>query len=197
MFPYIADPFAGRRKAVRNVAAEASIPATASYDPTLGNTWIQGLCDGDWIISNKHGSTRLSSTTSPLFTAQDTLHGRLTSTFPFADSLLFNVIHLNVYRAYLTNKRIFMQVDLQHHDCMSTGVSLLHSPAALPPKLLPTTLQRQVPHSNWIDYIPLAALRDNLMKTTGTFDDFELCMDFTVAVFQVQSSNSEVCGFIA
>ena len=130
-------------------------------------------------------------------TAHDTSYVQLTSAFPFADCLLLNVIHLNVYRAYLTNKSLFMQVDIRHHDCMSTGVSLLHSPTALPPKLLPTALQRQVPHSNWIDYIPLAALRDNLIQATGTFDEYELGMDFMGAVFQVQSSNSEVCGFIA
>ena len=191
-----ADTSAGRRNALQSRAFDVPIFGQ-TYRPAEHDSWILGQSDRTWDVSYQRGVTHISNRTCPSVKASDPLCVQSTPDLPFADSILLNVVHLNVYRAYLTNKSLFMRVDERHHECKSTGVSLSHPPTALPPQLLPTALQCRVPHSNWIDYIPLPALRDNLIKAAGTFDEFELGMDFMGAIFQIYSSGNEICGFIA
>ena len=48
---------------------------------------------------------------------------------------------------------------------------------ALPRDLRPTDLQTQVAHHPWIDCLPVAQMRQNLIRAGDTFDDIELCGD--------------------
>ncbi|UKZ74536.1 hypothetical protein TrVFT333_002206 [Trichoderma virens FT-333] len=48
----------------------------------------------------------------------------------------------------------------------------------LPASLRPTALQREVPHHPWIDILPVAELRDNLIRQDeSTYDAAQLCCD--------------------
>ena len=51
--------------------------------------------------------------------------------------------------------------------------------AAIPPCLVPTALQRAVPHHPWVDVFPFPGLRDNLIRAGSRLDDDEFCHDVT------------------
>lgn len=54
---------------------------------------------------------------------------------------------------------------------------LFPAPEVPPPSLAPTPLQLSVPHDMWIDMLPHGTMRDNAIRTMGTFDVDELCCD--------------------
>jgi hypothetical protein len=49
----------------------------------------------------------------------------------------------------------------------------------LPAELAPTAVQKTVPHHPWLDLLPIATLRDNLilLDAAGLLDDGQLCSD--------------------
>jgi hypothetical protein len=46
-----------------------------------------------------------------------------------------------------------------------------------PPSLLPTELQKTVPHHGYIDMIPFPILRDRILETLSVINEEELCRD--------------------
>lgn len=53
----------------------------------------------------------------------------------------------------------------------------------IPPSLMPTTLQKTVPHFPWIDLVPLSGLRDSLIRAGPGFKVHEFCMDMMGDMF--------------
>jgi hypothetical protein len=59
-----------------------------------------------------------------------------------------------------------------------------------PPTFDFTTLQKSTPHEHWIDIVPCAQLRDNLIIATTqdpTFDGDEFCIDLVGGIFEGHS----------
>jgi Domain of unknown function (DUF3425) len=57
-------------------------------------------------------------------------------------------------------------------------------PTEIPSSLTPTALQHEVRHLAYIDSAPLASLRDNLIKLSGTYDEDELCLNMFGGLFE-------------
>ncbi|QKX54372.1 uncharacterized protein TRUGW13939_01458 [Talaromyces rugulosus] len=60
-------------------------------------------------------------------------------------------------------------------------------PSQTPESLKFTQLQRTIPHESWIDPIPYAALRDNIIRLQDELDVDELCSDFLGGEVEGQS----------
>ncbi|ORY59760.1 uncharacterized protein BCR38DRAFT_460406 [Pseudomassariella vexata] len=107
--------------------------------------------------------------------------------FPLSsDYQLITIIQFNVLRVMIINMTIPSVI-----HCLPTACSaILHQgtlpPAAgsIPPSLQPTRIQREVPHDLWIDIVPIAQLRDNLMMNTGKFDTDDLCDDMIGGLYE-------------
>ncbi|KAL1984488.1 hypothetical protein VTN96DRAFT_9087 [Rasamsonia emersonii] len=99
---------------------------------------------------------------------------------PQAD-LLLHLVRFNALRAYIHNT-IFLRLtddDVRLDDSLSPfnkGV-LTYPESSLPPSLRPTALQLSIPHHPWFDAIPIARMRDNLIRAADSFDDGKLCAD--------------------
>jgi hypothetical protein len=96
--------------------------------------------------------------------------------------LLLKLIKYNVFRALLMNNSSlgfaseWLEADtrspfLQSQDAIT---SLVHSS---PTHLQPTLLQQTVEHHPWIDLLPLAEMRDNILQAGEEYDDGPLCYD--------------------
>lgn len=100
-----------------------------------------------------------------------------------ADHLLTLTL-FNLVRG-LTANIISLGLDprLMHTDIPSPFVptplsSRLPNPALrLPPMLQPTLLQKSIPHHPEIDVLTFPGFRDNMLRTTGNYDEFELCVN--------------------
>ncbi|OKL59997.1 hypothetical protein UA08_04785 [Talaromyces atroroseus] len=69
----------------------------------------------------------------------------------------------------------------------SLSSSSLRSPTkTIPPSLRPTTLQQTIPHYPWIDLIPLAGLRDSLIRAGPRLEVHDFCMDIMGDMFHTQ-----------
>ncbi|KAH6884904.1 hypothetical protein B0T10DRAFT_550783 [Thelonectria olida] len=106
--------------------------------------------------------------------------------FPLTrDSQLLHVISFNVSRAILTNYFIICSIPLlTSRFCDVRRVFSLPSPqetaslpdpgtavfATLPPCLMPTQIQQQVPHAGWVDLFPSPQMRDNLILALEKYD---------------------------
>jgi hypothetical protein len=109
--------------------------------------------------------------------------------FPISSDHLIHLIHYNVYRAFITNKRLVKtQATVTKLNSGSTyqskldlcsGISYLEpkEQASLPFTLMPTILQRKVPHLPWLDMFPYPRLRDNLIARQYEFNQLDLCND--------------------
>jgi hypothetical protein len=53
-----------------------------------------------------------------------------------------------------------------------------------PPSLQPTELQKALPHESWIDVIPYANLRDNILLYQDSIDADDLCNDFLGGMYE-------------
>jgi hypothetical protein len=105
--------------------------------------------------------------------------------FPLSVDHLLTLVQYNVYRGLLTNMVLLALPNMFGCDEAEPPISLsmLPLPAVIPPSLAPTSLQLTVPHEPWVDVFPLPALRDNLIRATGTFDSCELCDDSLGTLF--------------
>ncbi|KAF4967686.1 hypothetical protein F66182_17906, partial [Fusarium sp. NRRL 66182] len=106
--------------------------------------------------------------------------------FPLSTDYLLTLVHFNVFRALLTNMSILSLPCLFSCEEPKTTIASLSAPLlettrlpgkAIPETLMPTPLQRSIPHEAWIDIFPLPALRDNLIRLRGTIDECDLCDD--------------------
>ncbi|KAE8394413.1 hypothetical protein BDV23DRAFT_147158 [Aspergillus alliaceus] len=117
---------------------------------------------------------------------QTLIFDRRSFTFPLSsDHLLLHLIHYNVFRALISNKRTLNTVPtvpinpamcIIDRPCRddTTLYPLKHD---IPPCLVPTTLQQTHYHSTWINVIPFPRVRDNLIRYEGRFDPWELMQD--------------------
>ena len=95
--------------------------------------------------------------------------------------LLLHLIQLNFTRALMENKRILgFKPDHLHDDAISpfntAGPWQYDSLNVLPLTLQPTVIQRCIPHHPWLDLLPDAQMRDNLILA-GEFEEERLCLD--------------------
>ncbi|KAH8694109.1 hypothetical protein BGW36DRAFT_384390 [Talaromyces proteolyticus] len=111
-----------------------------------------------------------------------TLHGsEYEVDFPLSlDHTLFVLIQHNALRGVLTNMAILLRLNGQDFqgwaDFYTEDLALPTQES--PPSLQFTHLQKTVSHESWIDVIPSASLRDNIIKYQDKFDPDALCSDF-------------------
>ncbi|KAL2858537.1 hypothetical protein BJY01DRAFT_256690 [Aspergillus pseudoustus] len=103
-------------------------------------------------------------------------------TFPLSSDHLIHLIHYNVFRAFVSNKRTLNTIPVDPTSCILTSpccddTTLYPLNPDIPPSLVPTTLQRTRYHSTWINVIPFPRIRDNLIRYEGCFDPWELMQD--------------------
>jgi hypothetical protein len=102
--------------------------------------------------------------------------------FPLPYDHLLHLIHYNVFRAFISNKRTLNTISLDPTTCPVFGPCLddttRYPPSPnIPSSLVPTTLQLTQHHFPWINIIPFARVRDNLIRREGRFDTWELWQD--------------------
>ncbi|KAL6915938.1 hypothetical protein ACHAP8_005347 [Fusarium lateritium] len=102
--------------------------------------------------------------------------------FPLPSDHLLHLIHYNVFRAFISNKRTLNTISLDPTTCPVFGPCLddttRYPPSSnIPSSLVPTTLQLTQHHFPWINIIPFARVRDNLIRREGRFDSWELWQD--------------------
>lgn len=66
----------------------------------------------------------------------------------------------------------------------SFSIATLPVPDNIPSALRPTTIQQAIPHESWIDCLPDAAMRDNLILNCGKFDQDDLCCDICGGLYE-------------
>jgi hypothetical protein len=110
--------------------------------------------------------------------------------FPLSpDYRLITLFQYNVLRATLTNMSILSILHRIPTYCLSAlQIPLVPqtsdiNDSAIPPSLMPTILQQTVPHDYWIDLMPSAQMRDNLILNYGLFDEDELCGDMVGGLY--------------
>ena len=96
------------------------------------------------------------------------------------------LVKINVFRALISNAQtlgipsdVVMDDDAISAFSCPSAAALRHVNriVALPRDLRPTHLQTQVPHHPWIDCLPVAQMRENLIRAGDTFDVMDLCGD--------------------
>ncbi|KAH8688947.1 hypothetical protein BGW36DRAFT_365484 [Talaromyces proteolyticus] len=126
--------------------------------------------------------------------------------FPLPSDHLLHLIHYNVFRALVSNKKVlklFAKTIAQSNDIdnphrgrrLCDGPTIIHPfHTGLPSSLFPTPLQMIHPHSNWIDMFPFPQIRDNLIKWEGYFDVLDFLRDiFGDIVNNNLSITSDTC----
>ncbi|GKZ17813.1 hypothetical protein AbraIFM66951_012079 [Aspergillus brasiliensis] len=104
---------------------------------------------------------------------------------------LLGLVQFNITRSLVANAQILGYTsERMAPSARSPLTSLKGSEAyfhALPASLQPTALQRSVHHHPWIDLLPVAELRNNLLRQSETaYDAAQLCRD--MRGFQVVNS---------
>ncbi|KAH7143297.1 hypothetical protein DER46DRAFT_618927 [Fusarium sp. MPI-SDFR-AT-0072] len=102
--------------------------------------------------------------------------------FPLPSDHLLHLIQFNVYRAFISIKRTINTISLDPTICPVFGPcpddTTRYPPSPnIPSSLAPTTLQQTQYHFPWINIMPFARFRDNLIQREGRFDNFELWRD--------------------
>ncbi|CAJ0544324.1 Ff.00g035600.m01.CDS01 [Fusarium sp. VM40] len=102
--------------------------------------------------------------------------------FPLPSDHLLHLIQYNVFRAFISIKRILNTVSPDPMTCPVFGPCLddtMRRPPNpnIPPSLAPTTLQLTRYHFPWINSFPFPGVRDNLIRREGRFDNWELWQD--------------------
>ncbi|KAF2727324.1 hypothetical protein EJ04DRAFT_395206, partial [Polyplosphaeria fusca] len=108
------------------------------------------------------------------------------STFPLSpDHHLITLIQYNALRGLMTNLVLVLSLSAIPTTCGASDlVPLLPRPASIPSTFAPTALQLRIPHPQWIDTIPCAQLRDNLISTLGQWDEDEICDDVCGGLYE-------------
>ncbi|SCO88887.1 uncharacterized protein FRV6_13015 [Fusarium oxysporum] len=102
--------------------------------------------------------------------------------------MLSSLSQFNFSRALMLNAEVFgLSDDHMHDDACSLfvvagpwPVSVNINTETLPHGLRPTSLQYRTEHHPWIDLLPVAQLRDNILeRSVDTYDEAGLCRAFT------------------
>ena len=96
--------------------------------------------------------------------------------------LLISLVHFNIARSLVQNTQI-LEISSQGMDDNAISQFYALGPKtmdnektlSLPLSLQPTKLQKAMPHHPWLDIIPVAKMRDNIISTGDSFDDRQLC----------------------
>ncbi|KAE8356071.1 hypothetical protein BDV28DRAFT_161974 [Aspergillus coremiiformis] len=120
-------------------------------------------------------------TTRILHDVEALAHSQCMLASPCTD-LLLHLIQYNFINALVQNKNVLgFTTEQLHDDAISpfnlTGPWQTEMEIFLPPSLQPTFIQRTVPHHPWLDLLPIAQMRDNLIAAGESFDDIQLCHD--------------------
>ncbi|KAH7236544.1 hypothetical protein BKA59DRAFT_446139 [Fusarium tricinctum] len=102
--------------------------------------------------------------------------------FPLPSDHLLHLIQYNVFRAFISIKRILNTVSPGPTTCPVFGPCLDDTMSRplnpnIPPSFAPTTLQLTRFHLPWINSFPFPGVRDNLIRREGRFDNWELWQD--------------------
>lgn len=109
--------------------------------------------------------------------------------FPLSTDHLLHLIHYNVFRAFVSNKRTlnvlltgWTEKPSSPNTCPIGGpyrddTMVYPLNPNIPTALVPTHLQQTRLHSLWINFIPFPRVRDNLIRREGSFDHWELLQD--------------------
>lgn len=101
-------------------------------------------------------------------------------------------MQFNTFRGFVTNMKILSIPDLfSCEDTPVMKVNPLPLPNAMPLALMPTPMQRSVPHFPWIDVFPLPAFRDNMIRAQEIIDTYALCDDVLGAMWDDQLETHE------
>ena len=97
---------------------------------------------------------------------------------PRVDQLL-TLIQFNVFRALLNNTTTlgFTMAWLEYEAISPWNTNFQRASSSCPPSLLPTPIQRTVPHHPWIDLWPIPQMRDNILLAGDAYDEDQLCKD--------------------
>ncbi|KFY79045.1 hypothetical protein V499_01905 [Pseudogymnoascus sp. VKM F-103] len=90
------------------------------------------------------------------------------------------LIKFNVWRALVSNTftlglTMEQTADDDALSPFTTNSPLIHS--HLPAALIPTALQKRIPHHPWIDLLPFPRMRENLIRAGDAWDEEGLCGD--------------------
>lgn len=108
-------------------------------------------------------------------------------TFPISlDHRLITLIQYNVLRAMLINMTVLSLYDMMPEECGAAFAlyCLPPPPHEVPPSLRPTLLQQTSPHPVWIGIAPDPAMRDNLIRNHGRFDEDDFCCDLSGGLYE-------------
>ncbi|GAB7334405.1 hypothetical protein MBLNU13_g06411t1 [Cladosporium sp. NU13] len=109
--------------------------------------------------------------------------------FPLSTDHLLHLIQYNVFRAFVTNKRILnllltgwtealpsrasCPIDGPYRD--DTNVFPLNP--NIPAALVPSVFKQAHPHPTWINFIPFPRIRDHLIRCQRSFDHWDFLQD--------------------
>ncbi|KXJ88993.1 hypothetical protein Micbo1qcDRAFT_206582 [Microdochium bolleyi] len=150
----------------------------------------EGICrPSNTVITAPHG---WKSWPSPSLTSSAII-------LPLSSDHLIPLLQYNALRAMLTNRHILtrLRAFTGPNGCTIDPLRVLPLPlpsptaTTLPPALVPTQLQRQIPHKDWLDIIPHPRWRDNILLSLGTFNEGELWSD-TIGGLFTGFTNAEV-----
>jgi hypothetical protein len=115
------------------------------------------------------------------------------ATFPLSSDHLLTLVQFNVLRAGIANRRFLdtipgldsrLHLNFKPTDLHIFPVLSSEEKALVPYTLHPSPLQSSTPHPHWIDIIPHARMRDNLIRALGTFDASRLWLDTVGGLFK-------------
>ncbi|KAL2430857.1 hypothetical protein ABEF95_013967 [Exophiala dermatitidis] len=131
--------------------------------------------DQQAVVHVPEGTTsNLRNSRSPLIPSSTTPHAGFSSKIilPLSADHLIPLIQYNALRGLLANRQLLLplQSRVALSECASAALHVLPDPqevpsGVLPLSLHPTTLQRTIPHEDWVDLIPHPILR-------GLFEGF-------------------------
>lgn len=149
---------------------------------------VQQRIGGDVAITTiiQHPGTMEKSQRSIQLSHPILLSDSRSTWFPLTpDHRLLHVIALNVTRAILINYEIMsLSLNGPTFSC-SAGYLLKGAESSLPVSFHPTALQKQISHFGWIDLLPSAPLRNNLIIAfrNGKLDEDEFLNDLVGGLF--------------
>ncbi|KAM7219718.1 protein of unknown function (DUF3425) domain containing protein [Rhypophila decipiens] len=126
--------------------------------------------------------------------------------FPLSQDHLITLLQFNALRALSVNRTFLSGILTTPLDCaieIPNHIFPFPSPereSQIPPSLLPTKLQQEIPHPDWIDLFPLPSGRDSLILASlaKEFDEDELWADCVGGLYEgYPDDEMERRGFIA
>ncbi|KAM7188790.1 protein of unknown function (DUF3425) domain containing protein [Rhypophila sp. PSN 637] len=126
--------------------------------------------------------------------------------FPLSQDHLITLLQFNALRALSVNRTFLSGILTTPLDCaieVPNHIIPFPSPerkSQIPPSLLPTKLQQEIPHPDWIDLFPLPSGRDSLILASlaGGFDEDDLWADCIGGLYEgYPDDEMERRGFIA